>query len=463
METIKLVKRTTKEHGTIKLRFRLLDGRGIDLFHKSDIIADLADLKFFGDDGKFIKNARELTKTTERRKLERDILDEVQTIREAYQFICTNKLDKTSEELERQIKILKNPAVIDKSDEVSIYDALNEFIRENDMTPGSKKRFEVLNRSLKRFALYTKRNLTFDNITPGTLKDFEKYLQNEHTYFDSVEEMQESGKMTREAVKFEKIMEEVPHTRRPVERGNNTIHDIMSKFRTFFRWANGLNKESKPNNAERKYTTNNPFDDYSVAQEVYGTPYYLTVDERNKLLTVDLPERLQKQRDIFVFQCVIGCRVSDLWAMTKANVINGGIEYIARKTKGKRPETTRVVLNKVALDILEKYKDYQGGGLFPFTSQQHYNIDIKEIIRLAGIDRMVTVLNPLTGLEEQKPIYEVASSHMARRTFIGNLYSKVKDPNLIGSMTGHAPGSRSFARYRNIDDDVKKDVVSLIE
>ena len=82
---------------------------------------------------------------------------------------------------------------------------------------------------------------------------------------------------------------------------------------------------------------------------------------------------------------------------------------------------------------------------------------------MAGIDRMVTVLNPLTGEEEKRPIYEVASSHMARRTFIGNLYKKVKDPNLIGSMTGHVEGSRSFARYRDIDDDVKKETVMLLE
>lgn len=52
---------------------------------------------------------------------------------------------------------------------------------------------------------------------------------------------------------------------------------------------------------------------------------------------------------------------------------------------------------------------------------------------------------------------------MARRTFIGNLYKEVKDPNLIGSMTGHVEGSRSFARYRDITDDTKKEVVSLID
>jgi hypothetical protein len=52
---------------------------------------------------------------------------------------------------------------------------------------------------------------------------------------------------------------------------------------------------------------------------------------------------------------------------------------------------------------------------------------------------------------------------MARRTFVGNLYKKVKDPNLVGSLSGHKEGSKAFARYREIDDDIKKELVNMIE
>ena len=99
----------------------------------------------------------------------------------------------------------------------------------------------------------------------------------------------------------------------------------------------------------------------------------------------------------------------------------------------------------------------------PFVNEQKYNKSIKEMLQLAGIDRIVTVLNPTTRLEEQHPIYEVASSHMARRNFIGNLYSKVQDPNLISSMTGHKKGSTAFERYRTIDDDIKKNVLDALD
>lgn len=46
---------------------------------------------------------------------------------------------------------------------------------------------------------------------------------------------------------------------------------------------------------------------------------------------------LERQLDVFIFQCLIGCRVGDLLKMTPDNVVNGQIEYIPRKTK----ETSR--------------------------------------------------------------------------------------------------------------------------
>ena len=122
----------------------------------------------------------------------------------------------------------------------------------------------------------------------------------------------------------------------------------------------------------------------------------------------------------------------------------------------------RVPLNDTAKAILEKYKECEGDRLLPFISEQKYNVSIKRIFKAAGLKRIVTVLNARTGQEEKRILYEVASSHMARRTFIGNLYKKVKDPNIVGSMSGHKEGSKAFARYREIDEDIKKEVVDML-
>ena len=102
----------------------------------------------------------------------------------------------------------------------------------------------------------------------------------------------------------------------------------------------------------------------------YGTPYYITVEELHKIYGTNLMRhpQLAVQRDIFVFQCLIGCRVGDLLKMTKSNLIDGAIEYIPRKTKEGRPLTVRVPLNQTAKEIAARYKGLDGDKLLPFIS-----------------------------------------------------------------------------------------------
>ena len=50
-----------------------------------------------------------------------------------------------------------------------------------------------------------------------------------------------------------------------------------------------------------------------------------------------------------------------------------------------------------------------------------------------------------------------------RRTFTAILYKNVKDQNMVASLTGHAEGSRAFARYRDIDREMKNDLVKLLD
>jgi len=270
-----------------------------------------------------------------------------------------------------------------------------------------------------------------------TLSEFETFLKKEH----------ETSKL------YPDIYKRVPESRKPEPRGQNTCNGIMKKFRSFIKWGNDTGRFK-----------NNPFVHYTIVEAVYGTPYYITIEERNKLYKHDLSERpaLAVQRDIFVFQCLIGCRIGDFYRMTKNNLIAGAVEYIASKTKEGNPVTVRVPLNAMAKEIYERYKDDDREKLFPFISEPRYNDAIRDAFALAKLTRIVTVLNSTTRVEEKRPLNEVASSHMARRAFIGNLYKQVKDPNLIAPMSGHVEGSKAFARYREIDEEMKNELVDML-
>lgn len=172
--------------------------------------------------------------------------------------------------------------------------------------------------------------------------------------------------------------------------------------------------------------------------------------------------QLAVQRDIFVFQCLIGCRVGDLLKMTKSNLIDGAIEYIPRKTKEGRPLTVRVPLNQTAKEIVSRYKSLTATNCYRSSPSRNTIWRSSGFSKAAGLKRLVTVINPTTREEEKRVLYEIASSHLARRTFVGNLYKQVKDPNLVGALSGHKEGSKAFARYRTIDDEMKKELVNLL-
>lgn len=335
----------------------------------------------------------------------------------------------------------------------SFFDAFDEFLQKRKLSDVRENNFMVLKRALQRYELFVSVNekrefkLELDNITAETIGDIESFLRNEHTLYDEFIDLYK---------KFPAITGSKRKNPKPQPRGNNTICALFNKLRAFFNWCNDNDK-----------MVSRPFAKYEgCTTEKYGTPYYITLEERNQIADTDLSNHpfLATQRDIFIFQCLIGCRVSDLLQMADANIIGGAIEYIPHKTAEERPTVVRVPLNDRAKELIEKYKGVdEKGRLFPFISAQKYNDDIKEIFRLCGITRMVTVINSITGKEEKRPINKVASSHMARRCFVGNLYKQVADPNLIGALSGHKEGSKAFARYREIDEEMKQDLVKLLE
>ena len=325
----------------------------------------------------------------------------------------------------------------------SFFEAYNTFVESRELSIGRRRHFNVIGRVLQRYELYRqllqpKFKLTLDGMDDAMLHDLEDYIKNEHQLL----------KM------FPQIIQAVPESRTPAERGQNTVNGYFKKIKTFFFWA-----------IKKNLTTNDPFKEYKISQDVYGTPYYITIEERHQIEQTDLSHRpaLAVQRDIFVFHCCVGCRVSDLKRMTKDNFINGEIHYIARKTQTGHPVTLKIPLNETALNIIERYADPNRKSLLPFISDQKYNEAIKEIFTIAGVTRNVVVRNSLTGEEEIRPINEVASSHMARRTFTGIIYSVFKDQALVSELTGHAPGSRAFARYREIDHKMKQEMVDVIK
>ena len=332
---------------------------------------------------------------------------------------------------------------VDPQDFSALFD---EYTLRHKVSDVRAKNNQVLKRAVMRFELFRRLTVkgqkayTFNvrEVTPAILGELWEFFADEHKHFDT----------------YPKIYAAVPEKRKPKPRGENAIIDMFSRLRTFFNWC-----------LDSGYIMTSPFRQFSVPEPVYGTPVYITAEELRQIADFDFSNRpaLAVQRDIFVFQCCVGCRIGDLYRMTWSNVEGDVFDYVAGKTKDDNPKTISVPLVTMAKKILKRYESSGRATILPFISEQKYNDAIKEVFRLAGINRVVTVLDPTTRREVRMPISECASSHMARRTFCGNLYKRVKDPNIVASMSGHKEGSKAFARYRVIDKDIKRDALKVFE
>jgi integrase len=84
-------------------------------------------------------------------------------------------------------------------------------------------------------------------------------------------------------------------------------------------------------------------------------------------------------------------------------------------------------------------------------------------MKMAGLDRTVMLPNKLTMLPEYRPLYEVTTSHTARKTFIEAMFRETKSERITSAFTGHANGSRAFSRYTDVDDEMKREILNRLE
>lgn len=232
----------------------------------------------------------------------------------------------------------------------------------------------------------------------------------------------------------------------------NTVTIYFHRIKTFIRYA-----------IARDWTSNNPFLKYKINKAVFGKPIYLTLEERDKVYnSIIEDEKFAALKDIFMFQSLVGCRIGDLRKFTTANIVGNNLEYIAAKTKDDNARTAVVPLTKKAWSIINKY-NLPNKKLLPKYEINDMNPDLRILLANLGIDRIVTIPDKKTRQGKQVRICDIATTHMARRVFIGGLYKKGVKDAIIASMSGHVKDSKAFGRYYDVDSDDQLSAINLIE
>lgn len=170
-----------------------------------------------------------------------------------------------------------------------------------------------------------------------------------------------------------------------------------------------------------------------------GIEKYLTPEEFRKIRDASLiSESLQKTRDVFVFQTYTCLSYADLkkFDSRKLSQVKGMKVYCSGRSKTEKGFI--IPMLQPALDILDKYN-----GVLPIISNVNYNIHLKELAKVAGID---------------KPI----SSHWARHTGATLLLNEGVDMRIVSKICGHSSMRITEQVYAKLLDETVVDAISEV-
>lgn len=175
---------------------------------------------------------------------------------------------------------------------------------------------------------------------------------------------------------------------------------------------------------------------------------YLTRAELERIIDFKPDsKRLEKVRDIFLFCCFTGYDYSTTASLTDKNIVvhDDGAHWIETH-RVKTGTMAKVKLLDIPLAIIEKYRLRRDGNfLLPVMSNAKYNLYLKELAVLCGIEKRVT-------------------SHLARHTFATTITLSNGVPlETVSKMLGHTKISTTQIYARIVDQTINDEMDKLAE
>ena len=425
MKGLTLFRRTIKSEGMIKLRFRLKDGREVDLYHKSETKADIKDLAKLEDAGELRPKV-----SIYNHELKEKIDREMSAIETAYIELCA-KMDKsliTATLFEETIcRHLHPENYIAVTKEETLLERYTRFIKEGyrDGTFAEKRmlQYNGLYNELKRYlTIRNQLNVLPKSFSADDLMELRLFLFEEYKYVE----------------KYPALYSEIKERCIPSkERAQNTVAIKLRMLQAFYTELE--DRDEIDVSPFRKLGKNRR---KVVMKESYDAPVYLLQEEFLKVMNTDVPATLQEAKEAFLLQCAFGSRIDDFKSLNMDKVVVSAegipyLRYLPQKTlkSNEHKDEVEIPIMRYALDIIKKWQ-FNFPILKYVTGKSGYNVKIRKL--LDQIDREVKVFDKDSFDNIYNPLYTMGSSKLCRKTHLDMLTKVQVDMYVSGH---HKEGS----------------------
>ena len=284
----------------------------------------------------------------------------------------------------------------------------------------SYKDYLTLVNSLTDFQKYFKIQLTFDYLnTEEFLVKYRNFLS-----VDRGKDYKNDGYKTRGGL------------------NDNTINKRFSCLETFFLWV-----EKRDLFKFKKFVHSFSIPKYDNESII------LDVEDIKKLMELVIEKPIwEKIRDVFVCNCFMGLRISDLKTLSRKDFkIDKDGDYILVKENQKTNFNVEIPIIGTPKKILDKY-NFE----LPKFSDQYFNRELKNLLVNYKLFDETVVKKRKSNKETQNTEYlkrKLISSHTCRKTFINLLMSKNVPLNVIMKSTGHKKIQTVEKHYMKLSQD----------
>lgn len=320
-----------------------------------------------------------------------------------------------------------------------VYQRLMQYLKEahRDGVIGQGRYIVLIGkaRKLQRFLIIKGLSgISAGDFTADLLLEYRKFIYDEYHYVSRFPELYPKG--------------EGRHAPRRRCKDTTVVHDLKT-LQAFFRELEDTGEIRQSPFKKISFEKRR-----SIMHVMYDAPIFLKADELRRVMQTAVPPELQQTKDIFVLNCALGCRISDLKRLTmdKVAVSEEGIPYVhyipsktARLLAMNQEIQTPLITS--ALEIVQRTR-LAFNGHNPKYEKQVYNKNLRRLLEFCGIDRRVCLYDSERGDNIYKPLYEVASSKLARKTHV-DMLTKVQINYYAAGL--HREGSGAVFRYTSLE------------
>jgi site-specific recombinase XerD len=142
----------------------------------------------------------------------------------------------------------------------------------------------------------------------------------------------------------------------------------------------------------------------------------------------------------FLFMCMTGLRISDFKSAEFDNIVNNMLFFYPIKTRSKKKQVVKVPLNEYAMKLIAD-EDRKGGVLFNPCSEQRMNKNLKDIAKMAKVNKSLT-------------------NHSGRHTFATLFLHKTHDVATLQKLLGHTRIDETMVYVHINETDLVKQMES---